>query len=324
MTQQDTQYDVVIVGQGAAGFAAGLYSARYQLKTAIFGETFGGETAIGGIIENYPGYVGIDGFELMMNMKEQVQGYGANIVDERVEKVLRHGDCFEVTTTEGVYTGVAVIIAVGRERRKLGLEHEEEWTGKGVSYCSTCDAPLYRGKTAGVVGGGDAAVKGAALLAKYADHVHVIYRGETFTRPEPTNVERLKESSNVDTMFETNVVQLKGSDGLDGVGLDRPHNGSADLDLDGIFIEIGADPRVELAHQLGVELNEKNEINVDTEMRTNVHGVFAAGDVTNASGELKQTVTAVAQGAIAATSAYTHVAAHPDACAVHAVGYDLG
>ena len=324
MTQQDTQYDVVIVGQGAAGFAAGLYSARYQMKTAIFGETFGGETAIGGLIENYPGYVGIDGFELMMNMKEQVQNYGVTVVDEGVEKVFRRGDCFEVTTTEGVYTGIAVIIAIGRERRKLGLEHEDEWTGKGVSYCSTCDAPLYRGKTAGVVGGGDAAVKGAALLAKYADRVYVIYRGEVFTRPEPTNVQRLKESSNVDTMFKTNVVQLKGSDGVNGVVLDREHKGSADLDLDGIFIEIGADPRVDLARQLGVELNEKDEIKVDTEMRTNVHGVFAAGDVTNASGELKQTITAAAQGAIAATSAYAHAAIHPDACAVHAFGYALG
>ena len=215
-----------------------------------------------------------------------------------------------------------MILAVGRERRKLGLPHEEEWTGKGVSFCATCDAPLYRGKVAGVVGGGDAAVKGVVLLGKYADKVYVIYRGERLTRPEPVNLQKLGESSNVEAVFKTNVVELKGVDGLTGVVLDRDYNGSQELDLDGLFLEIGADPRVELARDLGVELNERNEIKVDGGMRTNVHGIFAAGDVTDASGDLKQTITA-AQGAIAATAAYEHVSAHPGACELHAVGYSL-
>ena len=270
MTEGNRPYDVIIVGQGAAAFAAALYAARYQIKTLVVGETFGGETATGGLIENYPGYVGIDGFDLMVNMKEQVATYGVSVVDERVETIARNGDCFDVRTSEGTYQGTAVILAVGRERRKLGLPNEDEWTGKGVSFCATCDAPLYRGKVAAVVGGGDAAVKGAVLLGKYATKVYVIYRGERFTRPEPVNLQNLRESPNVETFFGTNVVELRGVDGLAGVLLDQQHNGSPELNLDGLFLEIGADPRVELARGLGVELNEGNEIKVDREMRTNV------------------------------------------------------
>ena len=323
MTERSKSYDVIVVGQGAAAFAAGLYAARYQIRTLVVGETFGGETATGGLIENYPGYVGIDGGELMINMKEQVVRYGVTVVDERVETIARNGDCFEAKTREDTYQGTGVILAVGRERRKLGLPHEDEWTGKGVSFCATCDAPWYRGKVAGVVGGGDAAVKGAVVLGKYATKVYIIYRGERLTCPEPVNLRKLGESPNVEPVFTTNVVELKGVDGLAGVVLDRDYNGSRELDSDGLFLEIGADPRVELARDLGVDLNERNEIKVDRGMRTNVHGIFAAGDVTDASGDLKQTITAAAQGAIAATAAYEHVSAHPDACATHAVGYSL-
>lgn len=176
---------------------------------------------------------------------------------------------------------------------------------------------------ASVVGGGDAAVKGAVLLGQYASKVYIIYRGEQFTRPEPVNLQRLRESPQVEPIFRTNVVELKGVDGLASVVLDQQYRGSRDLDVDGLFLEIGADPRVELAQMLGVELNEQNEIKVDRGMRTNVHGIFAAGDVTDGSEDLKQTVTAVAQGAIAATAAYEYISAHPNACAVHAVGYSL-
>ena len=323
MTDGHRLNDVIVVGQGAAAFAAALYAARYQIKTLVVGETFGGETATGGLIENYPGYVGIDGGELMINMKDQVTRYGVSVVDERVETIVKNGDCFDVRTSEDAYRGTAVILAVGRERRKLGLPREDEWTGKGVSFCATCDAPLYRGKVAAVVGGGDAAVKGAVLLGKYATKVYVIYRGERFTRPEPINLQKLRESPNVEPIFGTNVVELRGVDGLTGVLLDQQYNGSLELNLDGLFLELGADPRVELAQGLGVELNERNEIKVDREMRTNVHGVFAAGDVADGSGDLKQTITAAAQGAVAATTAYAHVSAHPNSCAKHAAGYSL-
>ncbi len=166
MTSTTEQYDVLIVGQGAAAFAAALYAARYQMKTIVIGEMFGGETATGGLIENYPGYPEIDGYDLMMKFREQSEKYEVSVVDDKVESIDKSAHCFKATTDLGeTYEATTVILAVGRERRKLGLQYEDEWTGKGVSFCSTCDAPLHRGNVVAVVGGGDAAVKGAVLLS---------------------------------------------------------------------------------------------------------------------------------------------------------------
>lgn len=317
-------YDVLIAGQGAAGYAAAMYAARYQIAPIILGATFGGETATGGLIENYPGYVGIDGFDLMMNFKAQAENYDVPIIDENVASITSNGHCFEATTTEGnKFQASTVILAVGRERRRLDLPKEEEWTGRGVSFCSTCDAPLHRDNVVATVGGGDAAVKGAVLLSKYARQVYIIYRGEKFWRPEAVNLKALEASPNVTFVMQTNVIGLKGNNGLESIILDKEVAGSNELVVDGIFIEIGADPLSELAKGLGVAVNDQDEVIVDKFMRTNVHGVFAAGDLTDASGDLKQTITAAAQGSIAATSAYTDVSEHPNACDVHSVGSGL-
>ena len=179
------QIDVLIAGQGAAAFAAGLYSSRYQVETLIAGEQFGGETAIGGMIENYPGQPDIDGFDLMMKFKEQVYKLETPTENSNVTAVEKNGDVYRATLENGTQVdAISIILAVGRERRKLLLPHEEEWSGNGVSYCSTCDAPLYRNKkAAAVVGGGNAAVEGAVLLAKYAETVYLIYRRDKLTRP---------------------------------------------------------------------------------------------------------------------------------------------
>ena len=318
------QYDVLILGRGAAAHGAAIYAARYMLKVALFGESFGGETAIGSSIENYPGYLRIDGYDLMAKMKEQVDALGVPAISEDMEEIRRETDCYMVRAGGQWYQGQAVIYAVGRERRKLGLPREEELMGSGISYCATCDAPLYKGKRAAVVGGGDAAVKGALLLARYATQVHVIYRAAAFTRPEPIAIERVNSTPNITAVLGATVTALKeDKPGLTGVVLDREVDGGREISLDGLFIEIGADPRTELVQPLGVELNDMGEVVVDKLMRTNVTGLLAAGDVTDASGDLKQTITAVAQGAVAATSAYKYVAAHPDACAYHAVGFRL-
>ncbi len=320
MTEEHRHYDILIAGQGAAAYSAGLYAARYQTDAVIVGGMFGGETAIGGIIENYPGTPDIDGFDLMMKFREQVEKYEVPIIDENVASVRRTEDCFEATTDSGqVFQATSIVLAVGRERRKLGLEHEEEWIGRGVSFCSTCDAPLHRDNTVVVVGGGNAAVEGAILISKYADKVYLVYRQDKFTRPEPVNIERLDATPNVIQVMSTNVLELKGGDnGLDSVVFDNNVNGSNEIKVDGIFIEIGADPRKELAEQLGVSVNDIDELVVDKHMNTNVKGVYAAGDLTDGSGELKQTVTAAAQGAIAATSAYNYIATHPHSCPWHA------
>lgn len=323
MEKVKAKYDLLILGLGAAAHGAALYAARYQMSLAMFGGEFGGETASGSVIENYPGYLHIDGYELMLKMREQVEALNVPLVPENVAELRREGDCFFVRAGQDWYQGQAVVYAVGRERRQLGIPREREFIGKGISYCSTCDAPLYKGKRAGVVGGGDSALKGALLLAKYATQVYIIYRGAAFVRPEPIAVQRAQKTSNLAVLFETSVVQLKGHNGLAAVVLDRPVNGSLELALDGLFVEIGADPRTRLLEPFGAQLNEKGEVVVDKLMRTSVPGIFGAGDVTDASGDLKQTVTAVAQGATAATSAYKYVAAYPDACQYHARAFEL-
>ena len=274
----------------------------------IIGETFGGETATGGLIENYPGYPEIDGFDLMLKFKEQVEKYDVPIIDDKVDSVKKQENLFQVKTFGGeMFSAGTVILAVGRNRRTLNLKNEEEWVGRGVSYCSTCDAPMHKNNVVAIVGGGNAAVEGALLLSRYASTVYLIYRKVEFTRPEPISLQQLNQSKNIKQVMSTNVTQLNGVDGLDSISIDKEYNGVSEIDVDGIFIEIGADPRVEIPNQLKLELNEKNEVIVDSEMRTNVEGIFAAGDLCNSSGDLKQTITAASQGAIAATSTYHYI-----------------
>ena len=320
MTTSNEVYDVIVAGQGAAGFSAGMYAARYQMKPVIIGAMFGGETATGGLIENYPGYPEIDGFDLMLKFREHAEKYNVPIVDDKLVKAVKTPEGFEVTGESGeTYKGRSLILGIGRERRSLWLDHEADWMGRGVSYCSTCDAPLHRGNTVAVVGGGDSAIKGAVLISKYAEKVYIIYRQSAFTRPEAANLSQLDKADNVERIFETNVVELLGNDqaGLESIRLDRPHNGEDVLKVDGIFIEIGADPRKELAVQLGANVNDLDEVVVDKYMQTNVPGLLAAGDLTDASGDLKQTITASAQGSLAATAAYEYVS-RLAAAAVHA------
>ena len=305
------QIDVLIGGQGAAAFAAGLYSSRYQVNTLIAGEQFGGETAIGGMIENYPGQPDMDGFDLMMKFKEQVDKLETPTAYSNLKTVTKNGDVFRVVLDDGTeIDAISVILAVGRERRKLSLPNEEEWTGNGVSYCSTCDAPLYRNKrAAAVVGGGNAAVEGAILLAKYAETVYLIYRRDKLTRPEPILIKVLEQADNIKVLYETEVSELLGSTetGLTGIRINRPWEDEDELTIDGLFVEAGADPRLEIPNQLGLEINpDTGEVHVDKGLNTSVEGIYAAGDLTDGT-ELKQTITAAAQGAIAALSAYQHV-----------------
>jgi len=312
---KETRYDVLIAGQGAAAYAAALYAARYQIKPVVAGEEFGGETAIGGQIENYPGFVDIDGFDLMTRFRDQAIKYEVPIITENVVDVRKDGSEFVSELGDGSrIRSIAVILAIGRERRKLGLPNEKEWMGRGVSYCSTCDAPLYRNKKAvAVVGGGNSAVEGAILLSKYAKDVYIVHRKDEFTRPDPINVTVMNDQKNLHQVTGTEIVELLGTDekGLTGIRLSKSFGGKETIDVDGIFIEIGADPRVEIPKRLGVILNsETDEVHVDRVMKTNVPGLFAAGDLTDGSGSLKQTVTAAAQGAIAALSAYQYVSEH--------------
>ena len=303
--------DVLIAGLGAAAYSAALYCKRYQIDTVIVGEEFGGETAIGGLIENYPGQPDIDGFDLMMKFKEQVDNLNTETFDSNLKSVEKISDGnFRSTLDSGeIFLSKSVILAMGRERRKLGLDNEEEWMGKGVSYCSTCDAPLYKNKeSVAVIGGGNAAVEGAILLSKYAKKVYLLYRGSAFFRPEPILLEILNNSENIIILLETEVTSLLGDEkGLNGIEINKKLDEKKHITLDGIFVEIGADPRLEIPNQLGLEINsDTGEVHVDKHQTTSETGIYAAGDLTDGT-DLKQTITAASQGAIAALSAYQNV-----------------
>ncbi len=318
-TSKRNTYAVIIVGTGAAGLAAAVYAGRYLMKTLVIGDEFGGQTAWGGSIENYPAIKQIDGFEMMQDMKEQARDLGAEIKDGRVTGIEKQGACFRVTTEKGEeYQCDTVILATGAERRRLNLPKEAELTGKGVHYCVTCDAPLYGDKDIAIVGGGDASVKGANLAAEYARKIYLITRDEQVTA-EPINYKEMEEKGDqIEIITETEVEELVGEDMFEKAILTKPHNGSKELDVDGLFIEIGAIPSTDLAEQLGAEIDETGHIAVSNMMRTTVPGVYAAGDNTFHYEEFKQDITAAAMGSVAATSAYEDFKSKDELCYMHA------
>lgn len=311
-------YDVIIIGSGAAGFGAAIYSGRYRMKSLVIGKEFGGETAKAGVIENYPGFQAIDGFDLMDTMKQHAKHVGAEMLDGEVTSITRQAHCFEVRVGDDIYQAHAIIFAIGAERRRLGLPNEKELTGRGIHYCVTCDGPVYTGKTIAMVGGGDASVKGAVFAAEYVSRLILLIRGKEVIA-EPINLERMKKlSDKIEVVSETEVKEIIGAYKLEKLILSRPYNDSLELAVDGLFVEIGAVPNVALAKSLGVTLDERGYIKVDNMMRTNIDGVFACGDAVNHFGSFKQDITAVAMGSVAATSAYEDRKVHGDLCPLHA------
>lgn len=319
MSDVDTKnvYDLIIVGSGAAGLSAAIYAGRYLMRVLIAEGEFGGETAVAGTIWNFPGVKGADGFDLMQTMKEQAKEVGTVFVSGRVESVVNENGCYTVKIGSKEFFTKTVLLAQGSERRRLGLANEKELTNKGVHFCTTCDGPLYGGKTVAMVGGGDASVKGINLLLNYASKIYFIVRGKEL-RAEPINVVHMheREGGKLEVLYETQVETIHGEKSLDKITVKGP-NGSRDLAVDALFIEIGANPDVSIAQSIGVTLDDKGYIAVDNMMQTNVPGVYAAGDAVNHFGAFKQTVTAAALGAVAATSAYNYYKTHGNLCETH-------
>ncbi|MBI2109369.1 MAG: FAD-dependent oxidoreductase [Parcubacteria group bacterium] len=312
-------YDLIIIGSGAAGLAASIYAGRYRMKTLLIEGEFGGETSKAGEIANYPGVMPIDGYELMKTMKEQGKKVGAEFKDGFVKNIKREGHCFSIQTEKELFQSKAVIFAGGAEHRRLGLANEDALTGRGVHYCMTCDGPIYTDKTIAMVGGGDSSVKSLNLGAEYFKKAYLITM-EKDIHAEPINLEHLKEKGDkIEVLTETQVKEIVGDKKLEKIILTRPFKGSGELLVDGLFVEIGFKPNVALPQSIGVELDEKGYIKVDSMMKTNIDGFFAAGDTVNHFGRFKQDITAAAMGTVAATSAYEDVKTHgANACEFHA------
>ena len=294
-------YDVLVVGTGPAGYTAALYAARYKLDTIMIGEMPGGLISEAPDVCNFPSRKSISGMELASKMEEQVKDLGVEVVYDKVEDIKGSDNDFNIVASRDGYKAKKVILATGQERRRLGLEREGKLTGRGVSYCATGDAAFYNDKTGGVVGGGDAALASALLLEEYAERVYILYRKDNFFRPEPIRVEEVEQNENTESIFNVNVEELIGDKKLTSVRLD---NGET-LELDGLFIEIGSIPNNELAKQIGVKIVDDGYIKTDENRRTNVPGIYAAGDIIDSP--LKQAITAAGQGAEAAASVYEDI-----------------
>ncbi len=295
------EYDVAIMGAGPAGLSAAIYSARYKLKTIVFGELLGGTISEAHLVWNYPGFEEISGIELGMKMLNHAKNLGVKIEGKRIDSITKKQNLFELSSGKEKFFAKKVIIAIGTKRKKLGIKGEEQFLGKGVTYCATCDGAFFGDKIVGVVGGGNSAIDSALLLSDIAKKVFVIYKRKNFVRVEPTKVDLLAKRKNVEFIFKATPTEIYGTQFVEGIKLD---NGK-DLKLDGLFIEIGAEPVKEFLHDVGVETDEKGYIIVDTGMKTNITGIFAAGDITSTG--FRQAIVAAGQGAVAALSAYKEI-----------------
>ncbi|MFQ6135996.1 MAG: NAD(P)/FAD-dependent oxidoreductase [Candidatus Hydrothermarchaeales archaeon] len=298
-------YDTVIIGGGVTGFAAAMYAGRLKMRTLVIGETMGGTITLTNVVENYPGFKSISGLELAQRLEEHAKDYDIDVVQGRVIKVERPDEtCLKVSTKDEEYMTKTVIFATGTKHRKLEVPGAEEFENKGVHYCALCDGPFYKDKVVGVVGGSDSAAKEALLLADHAEKVYIIYRGDKI-RPEPINARRIEENPKIEVITNTNVMEIKGDATVNKVIFDREYEGSKEFPLDGLFIAIGLIPLSDLAKDLGVKTNERGEIAIDRDSKTNLDGVYAAGDI--ADRRFKQAITGVAEGVVAAYSAYQYV-----------------
>jgi len=290
-------YDLIIIGSGPAGLTAAIYAARYKINFLVLGKIPGGLISEAHKVCNFPSYDNISGPELTKKIINQTKNLGVTINNEEVSDIKKKKSGFEIITNKNQYFTKKIIFATGSERRKLGIAREKELVGKGVSYCATCDASFYKDKIASVVGGSDAALTAAVLLAEYAKKVYIIYRKDKFFRGERILMEDVAKDKKIESIFNSKVTKLIGKTKLEAIEI----NGKKKIKVDGIFIEVGSAPNIELVENLKVKVDKK-QIVVGNSQRTSVKGFLAAGDVTN--NPLKQIVTACGEGAVAANTVY--------------------
>lgn len=299
--------DLIIIGAGTAGLTAGIYGVRSGLNTLIIEEKVAGGTAADApIIENYPGFERISGPELAQKMAAQCRGLGVAIHEfEKAVNLDLEGEDKNVKTSKAFYKAKAVIIASGASYRELGVPGEKEFRGRGVSYCGVCDGPLFKGKRVLVVGGGNSAVITALYLAEIVAEVKVAHRRSVF-RAEEALVKALRENGNVEVLWNTELKEIKGEKLVNKtVLLDMQTREIRELPVEGVFVQVGEAPNSQIAKEAGVEVDEYGYIKIDIRQRTNIPGVYAAGDVTNHP--VKQVGTAVGQGITAALEAYGYI-----------------
>ena len=293
-------YDLIVLGGGPTAIACAIYAARFAMDVLIVGKTFGGLIATTHLVENYPGIVSTSGQGLMEMFREHMNSLNIPYISDEIRSIEKDNDYFILHSFFQKFKAYSICIATGSERKKLGIPGEEEFAGRGVSYCATCDGPFYKDKNVCVIGGSDSAAKEALFLAQNVKKVFIIYRGEEI-RAEPINKRRVKELENIEIIYKTTISEIKGENKVKSVIFDS----GKEFKVDGVFIEIGSIPNSDLAKRYGVKTNEKGEIIINRRSETNIPGIYAAGDVADAP--FKQAITGVAEGVIAAYSAFDYI-----------------
>ncbi len=298
-------YDFVVIGAGAAGLTAAQYGARSGLDTLLIdsGET-GGQALNISNLENFPGfYPAVKGTTFIKNMKDQAQSFGAEIAQTKVNSIDKIKNKFVIETLGGKISAFTVLIATGAAHKKLGVAGENEFNGRGVSYCATCDGPFFRGGKIVVVGGGDSACEEAFYLSSLADSVILVHRREEL-RAQKAIQQKIQKAKNISVLFNTEVQKIEGDNKVNGVVLKNNKNGTTEnIKCDAVFIFVGMNPRTELVNML--RKDEGGYLITNYKMETAVSGIYAAGDVR--AKPFRQLITAAADGAIAANQAHAYV-----------------
>jgi len=312
MTEIKEKYPLIIIGAGPAGLTASIYASRYKIENLIIGQSIGGLIFDSHKVCNFPTEKEISGKELVEKMKNHAQFLGAPVLQDKVALIKEEGELFSVSTQLGkTILGEAIIMAIGTEYRKLnlkgeekiGLKGEEKFIGRGVSYCATCDGMFYKDKVVAVIGGSDSANVSSLYLADIAKKVYQIYRRDKL-RGETAWIDQILENKKIEVIYNTQLVGLKGEEKLEKIVLDKPYHKRTEIPVDGLFIEIGTEPKSNLINELELETTKNGYIKVNPDQSTSRERIWAAGDITDSSNGFRQVVTAVSEGAIAADSAF--------------------
>lgn len=296
-------YDIIIVGAGPAGLSAAIYSRRANKKTLVLEEkNYGGQIINTNCIENYPVESGISGYDFSEKLYNQVKELDAEINFEKVIEIIDKNDYKEVKTSNNIYQTKAIILATGSENRKLNLEKEEEFIGKGISYCATCDGAFYKDKEVAIVGGGNVAIEDAIYLSDIAKKVYLIHRRDTF-RADETSIKKLMNKNNVEFIYNSNVTKLIGENELEAIEV-TTENEKKIVKVSGLFVAIGRVPKNNEFSKI-IDVDKYGYIISNEDCHTNIKGIFVAGD--NRTKKLRQLVTATSDGAVAATEAVNYI-----------------
>jgi thioredoxin reductase (NADPH) len=298
-------YDIIIVGAGTAGLSAAIYGVRAGKNVLVLeSNVYGGQIINTPEIENYPGIKHISGYEFATNLYEQAKELGAKVLMEKVLEIKSEHNQKIVITNKNEYITKSIILATGAKNRMLGLENENEWIGRGISYCATCDGAFFRGKVVAVNGGGNTALEDALFLSSYCSKVYLIHRRDTF-RGEDSILQSLKEKANVEFILNSFITELVGDEKLEGIKIhnSETHN-EQEINIDGLFIAIGQIPENTIFSNI-VELDTSGYIKAAEDCKTNVEGIFVAGD--SRTKMVRQLATAASDGAIAGLAACEYI-----------------